>query len=410
MEEQDQNTGLGVLALLGCLAAIGASVVIDAIPESVGWGLLVAGSVGIVLTLVWLLSGRFRGWEPFDYRYRIGKGGVRSRSAGDAPIVLQPDAGRSGEASVAVTNNGLDGEFAATGQVLAVTGDPNPPRLSSFKVCWRETDDGIMQIERGQTRHLRLAQSLVEDEKDRYGGGRLHRLNLLRMEAAGCDAWDWFRWHDAGERSPEITVSLTVSRLGVSDPETTEGVVVIKTHQTGGVSVGPGERPIERVRDEPRPLPKVVDQEPELGVRVDGDFWGREYWCPDGRRYVVLRPVRVANQVDRAVAVSVRLNLLQTHGIGEFELDPCEDPPDGYNPRREWLGDAFEVPPRPGHVTGELGYLLPQPHLDLMGIAEESSGAQAFKCELIVENVTTGVSEVARADRGVVLNRDDLRP
>lgn len=148
----------------------------------------------------------------------------------------------------------------------------------------------------------------------------------------------------------------------------------------------------------------------ELDVRVDSDIWTHEYWDPSGRRYVILRPVQVASRNDAEVAVKARLKLTHLYGKTEVELEPREDPPNGYEPRKEWLGRIFTLDPKPDHIIGELGYHIPLIDQDFMGITEPSQGVQGFRCELHVEDISSGTTTIVETDRPAVLNREDVRP
>lgn len=162
----------------------------------------------------------------------------RLRRADTALIVFHPDTGRRGDPIIGVENIGCDGQFAATGEILDVQNDPNPVRAVAFKVCWLESDDGRMMIPRGQTRHLRLGHYYIEHEANSHGYGRLHRLDLLRMEPGACQPWEWFRWFDldGDEEIPRIRCRITVSKLTEDDPPNTQEFVV-RTRRYGGASV-----------------------------------------------------------------------------------------------------------------------------------------------------------------------------
>lgn len=164
------------------------------------------------------------------------------------PIRFYPDTTDRGNALIGVRNSGLDGEFEATGEILGVSGDPNPERRLFFKGCWLATDEGIMPIGTGQTRQLKIGEYYVEDERDEYGHGRLHRLDLIRQEAGDCEPWEWFRWHGLDENRPEIRLEITVNRLGADAPSVSEEFV-IRTHEYGGVSVTRPEEATESTRE-----------------------------------------------------------------------------------------------------------------------------------------------------------------
>lgn len=174
----------------------------------------------------------------FAVPWPLGGRELSSQAATDTEITFHPDMTERGNALVGIRNSGLDGEFEVTGEVLKVTGDPNPERRMFFKGCWLETDAGIMQIGTDQTRQLKVGEYYIEDREDEHGLGRLHRLDLIRQEAGGCEPWEWFRWHgrDADEERPEIRLEITINRLNSNAPPVSERFLV-RTHKYGGVSV-----------------------------------------------------------------------------------------------------------------------------------------------------------------------------
>lgn len=56
MEQHRNQVALALLGLLASIAAIGVSIVIDQMPDRVGWWLLLGGAIGVVVVLLWLLS------------------------------------------------------------------------------------------------------------------------------------------------------------------------------------------------------------------------------------------------------------------------------------------------------------------------------------------------------------------
>lgn len=150
-------------------------------------------------------------------------------------VKLKPDNNRSGEAVVGVENLGEGGEFTATAEVVGVYNDPNEPNLRTFKACWVETETGIMPIEHGQTRHIKLAQSF-SDEFEEPRRTLFHQLDLLRMEAGGCARWDSFRWFVEDDPPPMVEIEVTVSRV-TGDYPPARCRVVLETFRQGGVAV-----------------------------------------------------------------------------------------------------------------------------------------------------------------------------